>query len=446
MPSATGSSSGCPAAAAWSASEPCTGPLGRGVPDVARLTARCVVGDDLEVRDVPDEVVLHARHHRREHVEALTLPLGQRVLLSHRAQVDALAEVVHLVEVLAPVLVDHREHHAALDLAERVAPDRLLLLLVELHRVVGEHLHDLLAIRQVELVERDPRRERALDLRVQLLEVPLLRVLGRAPRLDGVADGAFDRLERLVAQVAAVEDLLAALVDHLALLVHHLVVLEDVLADLEVAVLDRALRALDRLGHHPRLERHVVGEGLPHHPVHGPRREQPHQLVLEREVEAALARVALATGAAPELVVDPAALVALGAEHVEPAQLPDVVAGGTALVPELRHQLLVALGRLVGRGALGEELLAGEALGVAAEQDVDAATGHVRGHRHRVRPAGLRDDQRFLLVLLRVQHRMRHAALLQQPRQLLGLLDRDRAHEHGLPVLASALRCRRRRR
>src|SRR6266699_1717930 len=150
------------------------GPVGRGVPDVARLPARAVVGDDLEVRDVPDEVVLHARHHRREHVEALALPLGQRILLAHRAQVDALAQVVHLVEVLAPVLVDHREHHAALDLAERVAPDRLLLLLVELHRVVGQHLHDRLTIRQVELVERDPRRERALDLGVQLLEVPLL--------------------------------------------------------------------------------------------------------------------------------------------------------------------------------------------------------------------------------------------------------------------------------
>ena len=58
---------------------------------------------------------------------------------------------------------------------------------------------------------------------------------------------AFDGVERGVAQVVAVEDLLAALVDHLALLVHHLVVLEDVLADLEVAVLHGALRPLDRL-------------------------------------------------------------------------------------------------------------------------------------------------------------------------------------------------------
>ena len=141
-------------------------------------------------------------------------------------------------------------------------------------------------------------------------------------------DGGLDRLERVVAQVSTVEDLLAAPVDHLALLVHHLVVLEDVLADLEVAVLDGALRALDRLRDHLRLERHVVGERLAHHPVHRAGREQAHELVFERQVEAALAGVALAAGAAAQLVVDAAALVALGAEHVEAAELADLVALG----------------------------------------------------------------------------------------------------------------------
>ena len=43
-----------------------------------------------------------AVHHRLEHVEALALPLGERVLLAHGPEVDALLEVVHLVEVLAP--------------------------------------------------------------------------------------------------------------------------------------------------------------------------------------------------------------------------------------------------------------------------------------------------------------------------------------------------------
>ena len=49
-----------------------------------------------------------------------------------------------------------------------------------------------------------------------------------------------------VAEVLALEDLVARRVDDLALLVHDLVVLEDVLADLGVAGLDGVLRPLDR--------------------------------------------------------------------------------------------------------------------------------------------------------------------------------------------------------
>ena len=49
-------------------------------------------------------------------------------------------------------------------------------------------------------------------------------------------------------------------------------------------------------------------------------------------------------------------------------------------------------------------LLARHELGVAAEQDVGAAAGHVGGDRHRALAAGLGDDLGFLRVVLRVQH------------------------------------------
>ena len=68
--------------------------------------------------------------------------------------------------------------------------------------------------------------------------------------------------------------------------------------------------------------------------------------------------------------------------------------------------------------------MAGQALGVAAEQDVDAATGHVGGHGDRAEAAGLGDDLGLTGVLLGVQHLVGDAALVQQPRQVLGLLDR----------------------
>ena len=56
-----------------------------------------------------------------------------------------------------------------------------------------------------------------------------------------------------------------------------------------------------------------------------PRVEQAHEVVGQRQVEAALARVALAAGATAQLVVDAARLVALGAEHVEATGLDDLV-------------------------------------------------------------------------------------------------------------------------
>jgi hypothetical protein len=70
----------------------------------------------LHVEEEADRLLLDPVHHRFEQLEALALVLHERVALGHRAQADALLEVVHLVEVLAPLAVQHREHDAALDL------------------------------------------------------------------------------------------------------------------------------------------------------------------------------------------------------------------------------------------------------------------------------------------------------------------------------------------
>ena len=245
--------------------------------------------------------------------------------------------------------------------------------------------------------------------------------------------------EDAVAQVALVEDLVAQGVDDLALGVEHLVVLEDVLADLAVLLLDGGLRPLDGLGDHPRLEGHVVGEGLAHHPVDGTGGEQAHEVVLERQVEPALAGVTLTAGAAAQLVVDPARLVALGAQDVQPAERPDLDALGLRVglvhLLELDQQGL-ALGG-VEVDALGPHVAQGQALGVAAEEDVDASTGHVGGHGDRAEAAGLGDDLGLSGVLLGVEHLVGDAALVEQAGELLGLLHRDRADEHGLARLVA---------
>ena len=132
----------------------------------------------------------------------------------------------------------------------------------------------------------------------------------------------------------ALENLAAQRVDALALLVHHVVVLEQVLADGEVLRLDLLLRALDGARHHAVLDRHAFFHAeLLHQAGDAVGAEDAHQVVFERQVEARRARVALAAGAAAQLVVDAPRLVALGAEDVQAAEADDLVVLGVALLP-----------------------------------------------------------------------------------------------------------------
>ena len=199
-------------------------------------------------------------------------------------------------------------------------------------------------------------------------------------------------------EVLAFEHATALLVDHEPLRVHDVVVLEDVLARDEVLLLDLLLRVLDLLREDPGLHRLIVGDlEAVHDPVDPVAREEAYEVVLRGEVEARLAGVALAPGAAAELVVDPARLVALGAEHVQAAGLDDAL----------------------------------------AELDVDAAAGHVRRDRDRARLAGVLDDLALALVLLRVQDVVRDSLALQDLGEELGGLDGDRADEDGLARLVT---------
>src|SRR5690606_38125546 len=137
-----------------------------------------------------------------------------------------------------------------------------------------------------------------------------------------------------------------------------------------------------------------------HHAQHTVVREQAHEVVLERDVEAARSRVALAAGAAAELVVDAPRLVPLGADDVEAAGGDDLLVVLLRLVADpldlrddaFRQPLELAgplpglvhaaehdrLDEQLGVGvvaleALALEELARQPLGVAAEYDVGAA-------------------------------------------------------------------------
>ena len=79
-------------------------------------------------------------HQVGEERERLVLVGDDRLDLGEPAQVDALAQVVHVVEVLAPAGVDDLQQQVALERAHELVAELLLAPVVEADRVLGEAL------------------------------------------------------------------------------------------------------------------------------------------------------------------------------------------------------------------------------------------------------------------------------------------------------------------
>ena len=295
----------------------------------------------------------------------------------------------------------------------------------------------------------------SLNPPAQAHEVPVLGVLPLGTELLHLAPhGIVGHIIDVAQEVLAVQNLVALLVDDPTLLVHHVVVVEHLLAHGEIYLLDLALGTLDgsadQLGLDGYIRRHVVACHHGGNSVHAIAAEEAHEVILKREVELGLARVALAAGASAQLVVDAAALVALGADHAEAAGLEDALPLGLADLPSLPEGLppfrlarLSGLLSLLGRTKVAPltQHVARELVGVAAEDDVRAATGHVCRYRDGTLAAGLRHDLGLALVVLGVQDlvptlttliALTDTAFIKDAREPLGALDRDGAHEHRL--------------
>ena len=156
---------------------------------------------------------------------------------------------------------------------------------------------------------------------LQAGRIPLLGIGGLGNVLgDEVVDDVLAHLGDGFGKVLAVHQRDALLENDLALVVLHVVVFQQVLADVEVARLDLLLGLFQRLVDPGMDDRLVFLEAeLLQHAVHAVGAEDAHQIVLDGQVEFRAARVALAAGAAAQLVVDAARFVAFGGQHVEAA-------------------------------------------------------------------------------------------------------------------------------
>ena len=171
------------------------------------------------------------------------------------------------------------------------------------------------------LVDRQIEPEHALELLAQAGDVPLLRIgVFRHVLGDQIVDHGMPHIGDHFADGLVLHPFDALIEDHLALIVHHVVVFQDVLADIEVARLDLLLCFLQRLVDPGMDDRLVLAQAeLVQHAVELVGAEDAHQVVFERQKELGVTGIALAAGAAAQLIVDAAALMPFGAEHIKSA-------------------------------------------------------------------------------------------------------------------------------
>src|SRR5438477_4742577 len=399
------------------------------------------VAHHLHLEEPLDDNGLYALHHVLEEVEGFLLVLGQRVALAVPAQPDAFLEVVDRQQMILPLRVDDDEHLVALqrahELLAQLALARRVPLLHRFLNQLGEPLprDDLVVLRGGDLdVELPVERLR------EAAEVPVLgmRALGGVA-VEGADHEVIDPFRDVVGLALAVQDLAAHAVDDLALLVHHVVVFEEMLADLEVVVLDALLGGGDGARHELVLDRLALlhAQAL-HDPLDALAAEDAQQVVLEREVEVRGAGIALTARAAAQLVVDAAGFVTLRADDVQAAQLHDFLVLGLGDAPRLHERRPPLLGGGGDRiDALLPENFLGQEVGVAAEEDVGAAAGHVGRDGHGALASRLGHDLGLALVVFRVEDLMADAALLEELGHGFGLLDGHGADEHGLALLVA---------
>mmetsp|Transcript_12872 Transcript_12872/g.30273 ORF Transcript_12872/g.30273 Transcript_12872/m.30273 type:complete len:931 (-) Transcript_12872:212-3004(-) len=396
---------------------------------------------DAHVQQRAGDFHLHQVQQLREQLEGFALVFLLGVLLGVAAQVDALAQVVQRRKVFAPALVDALQQHHAHERVELLDANPVQLGLEQLIASLDHRVDDVLVADGIlgldQLSQRNADLPLALQHLLQARQVPLLlQALRRNEGAHDIRQRGFAQRRDLGDQRLGLQDVVALLVDDLALVIRHIVVLQQLLADVEVAGLDLALRALNGTRDDACLDGLALGHlQAVHDGAHPLASEDAHQLVVQRQIEAAGARVALAAGTAAQLVVDAAALVALGRDDAQAALGLDLVVQALPLVLELLDAARLFVGRdgLVGLDEL--DLL----LDIAAQHDVGAATGHVGGDGDHTRSAGLGDDLRLLLVLLGVEHVVRQLLRRQQLGDVFRILDGGGAHEHRLPALVAVL-------
>jgi hypothetical protein len=237
--------------------------------------------------------------------------------------------------------------------------------------------------------------------------------------------------------IVGFQQFVALLVDHLALVVGNVVVFKQLLADIEVAGFDLALRRFQRASDERMLDglafRHLQ---LVHDGAQALAGKNAQQRIVQRQIEARGAGVALTTGATAQLVVDTARFVAFGADDMQTAS------GQHLIVHRFCHSSRICA-IFASRSASGSDsscLMAERIFSILPPSTMSVPRPAMLVAMVTMpRLAGLHDNFRLTGMLLGVEHLMRHFFLVEQAGKQFGGFDRSRTDQHRLTALGAIL-------
>ncbi len=378
----------------------------------------------------PGNFRLDAVHQVREQRISLILVLHQRVALPIRPQAHPLPQRVHVAQIFLPLRVHRVQHDEPLHriqlrrvlqralvgirlphpLENRLRRRRRIHPLTPPPALVANHLLRMKPNRKIAIHPRRQRRQTVL-LVVQLLRPPVNDVL--------------HHIQQMLAHLLRRDNLAAEAINNLPLLVHHVVIFQRALANRKILLLHSALRRFNRTIQPPMLQHlPLLQPQLLHNPRNAVRAKQPHQIIFQRNKEPRHPRVPLPRATSAQLTVNPARLMPLAPNHIQTRR---------PLLNQLPERLFAI--HLVRQLHRTHHLLALHPDDALAQLDVRSAPRHVRGNRNRARLPRIRHNFRLALVILRIQHIMRHIRPPKHPTENLRHIHRNRPHQHRLFAL-----------
>ena len=343
--------------------------------------------------------------HLLEHIIRRKFIFCQRVSLCISMQPNPLTHLIHIINMIHPFLVNHAQHHHALQLTHAFfalslsLTDFLFLHFIQLIAQLCQGFLQLILchlrqrfILDIHLADRNNCTQRFAECR----HIPFLRQLVIAHMcVHRAFHNRANHADNAVSQVFTVKHAFSFAINDFSLLIHDLVIFQQMLTNGKVIALHLFLCVFNRFGKHPCFNRLVLCHAHRIYQLHclfGAK--QTHQVILQRDIETGFAGVTLTTGTPTQLVINTSGFMTFRTDDFQTTQLCNAF----------------------------------------AQLNVRTTAGHVCRNRNCAHLPCQCNDFRFLCMIFCIQHLMLHALHLQQLAQCFGFFDCNRTNQYRLSL------------